>query len=223
MKYFKFSCILFFIGIGLHAQKNENKISQNKDSYITASIWPIADPFAPRLRFGYTQHLSPHWKAGLDAGVGAKGISFVSEVNIGIDYSLWEVRPEVHYIFNPQAKTLKYVSAELFYINQDHVFVNGDYTSEDNVDFIFDQADFSRLKYGMHFKFGLFLNVGKHFGFNFFGGLGFRVADKQYSNVINPQPDADFVGDSPFVAPYDNEGRTFGINAALGIKFYYRL
>jgi len=223
MKYYKLVPFLFLFSICLHAQKNENNISQNNDSYITASIWPIADPFAPRLRFGYTQHLSPHWKAGLDVGYGTQGLSLTTETNIGVEYSLWEVRPEVHYIFNPQAKTLKYVSAELFYINQDHVFVNGDYTSEDNVDFFFDQADFSRLKYGMHFKFGLFLNVGKHFGFNFFGGLGFRVADKQYSNVINPQPDADFVEDSPFVAPYDNEGSSFGINAALGIKFYYRL
>lgn len=222
MKSFKLVSLLFFIGINLHAQKSENDLSVNNNSYITASLWPIADLYAPRLRFGYTQHIAPHWKAGLDVGFGAKGISFATDANVGVDYSLWEVRPEVHYILNPEAKTLKYISAEVFYIDQDHVFVNSDYTSENNGDFRFDRADFSRQKYGMHFKFGLFLNVGKHFGLNFFGGIGFRVADKQYSNVINPQAD-NSVKDSPFVTPYENEGKDFLPHPSLGIKFYYKI
>lgn len=222
MKSFKLACLLFLIGISSNAQKTESNFLENKNSYITASLWPIADPFAPRLRFGYVQHLAPHWKAGLDVGFGTDELSFVAdEGNLGADYSLWEVRPEVYYIFNPEAKTLKYVSAELFYISQNHVFENRSYTSENNGDIRFDRADFSREKYGMHFKFGLFLNVGKHFGFNFFGGIGFRVADKQYSNVINPQ--ADDIFREWFTRPYDVEGRDFRPNSSLGIKFYYKI
>ncbi|TMM59357.1 hypothetical protein FEE95_07965 [Maribacter algarum] len=221
MKSFKLVCLLFLMGTGLFAQKSESKLSSNTNSYITASLWPIADLYAPRLRFGYTQHIAPHWKAGLDVGFGAKGTSFASDANIGVDYSLWEVRPEIHYIFNPEAKTLKYIAAELFYIDQDHVFINGNYSSENNGDIRFDRADFTRQKYGMHFKFGLFLDIGKHFGFNFFGGIGFRIANKQYSNVINPQ--ADDIFREWFAGPYDNEGRDFLPNPSLGIKFYYKI
>lgn len=221
MKSFEIGCLLFFVCISVPAQKSEKKLSENRDSYITVSLWPIADPFAPRLRFGYTQHIAPHWKAGLDVGFGIEDISLTTESNIGMDYSLWEVRPEVHFIFNPEAKTLKYISAELFYIDQNHVFVNGDYTSENNEDFRFDRADFTRQKYGMHFKFGLFLNVGKHFGFNFFGGIGFRVADKQYSDVINPESGDIFR--EWYIGPYTTEGKDFLPNPSLGVKFYYKI
>lgn len=223
MKPYKLAYLFFLIFFSVYSQERENN-SENSNSYITASIWPTFDLFAPRLRVGYVQQLAPHWKAGIDVGYGTEGLSILSlEKNTGIEYSLWEVRPEVYYILNPEAKALKYLSAELFYINQDHVFVNGAYTAENNQDFSFDRADFSRLKYGMHFKFGLFLNVGKHFGFNFFGGLGFRIADKQYSNVINPQVGSDFLDDSPFIGPYENEGKDFRFNPSLGIKFYYKI
>lgn len=221
MKFFKLTCLLFFIGLSVYAQKREQSVDNN-DSYITANIWSIVDPFAPRLRVGYTQHLAPHWKAGLDVGFGTKSLSFLTtEVNVGTEYSLWEIRPELYYIFNPEAKTLKYLSAEVFYIEQDHVFVNDEYRSENSGELRYDRADFSRQKYGMHFKFGLFLNIGKHVGFNFFGGLGFRIANKQYTNIVNAQEVFDT--DRVFNGPYDVEGKTFGLNPSLGIKFYYKL
>lgn len=223
MRLFKLTCLIFFVGLSAFSQNQERNSLENKNSYVTASLLPIVDLFAPRLRFGYVQHLAPHWKAGLDVGLGTKGLSFAStDANVGIEYSLWEVRPEVHYIFNPEAKTLKYLSMEFFYIDQDHVFVNGSYNSENAGYFNFDSADFSRQKYGMHLKFGLFLNAGKHFGFNFFGGLGFRIADKQYSNIIN-QSDGVRDTDDIFTTPYENEGKNFRPNLSLGIKFYYKI
>lgn len=213
---------MFFVGFSSFAQKKERNSLENRDSYITVSIWPIADLFAPRLRLGYVQHLAPHWKAGLDVGFGTQELSILgNQTNLGAEYSLWEVRPEVHFIFNPEAKTIKYLSAELFYISQEHVFENGDYTSQNDGDLSFDRADFARQKYGMHFKFGLFLNMWKHFGFNFFGGIGFRIADKQYSNVINPQ--ADNIFREWFTGPYEVEGKDFRPHPSLGIKFYYKI
>jgi len=205
------------------AQNGILKSEENKNSYITLSLWPIADPYAPRFRAGYIQHVSAHWKVGLDLGLGTENTSLIPKTNnIGIDYQLWEVRPEFYYVFNPSAKTLKYLSAELFYIDQQHVFVDGDYSPEDSaVDFRFDRADFDRQKYGMHIKFGLLLNLGKHLGFNFYGGLGFRIADKQYSNFINRE-EADIFREW-FSSPYTNEGSDFLPNPSLGIKFYYKL
>ncbi|MFK7812675.1 MAG: hypothetical protein AB8B59_09285 [Maribacter sp.] len=223
MKSLKLAFILFFIGFSLHSQKSQSNSIANKNSYITASLWPIVDPYAPRMRFGYVQHITTHWKAGLDIGYGTKGLSSIFSYgnNTGVEYTLWEVRPEVYYIFNPEVKTLKYLSVELFYIDQDHVFENDDYNSETNGKTSYDRADFTRQKYGMHFKFGLFLDMGKHLGFNFFGGIGFRFADKEYSNVINPQEDN--IYNSWFAGPYEREGKVFGFNPSLGIKIYYKI
>jgi hypothetical protein len=213
--------LFLFIALSSNSQDRSDHNSDSKTSYINVSLGSIADPFAPRLRFGYIQYVAPHWKVGLDAGYGNEQLSLTTETNIGVDYSLWEIRPELYYIFNPEAKTLKYLSAELFYIDQNHDFRNGSFTSEDNEPLRFDSADFTRQKYGMHFKFGLFLDVGKHVGFNFFGGIGFRVANKQYSNIINPQPDNNIR--EWRLSPYEDEGKSFGFNPSLGIKFYYKL
>jgi hypothetical protein len=222
MNFFKSAFLLFFIILSASAQNSENDFLQNKNSYITASLFPIVDLYAPRLRLGYVQHLAPHWKLGLDLGLGSKGLAFATtDTNAGIEYFLWEVRPELHYIFNPEAKTLKYLSTELFYIQQDHVFVNDEYRSGNSEELRYDRADFSRQKYGMHFKLGIFLNIGKHAGFNFFGGLGFRLANKQYTNIVNAQEV--FETARVFNGPYDVEGKTFGLNTSLGIKFYYKI
>lgn len=222
MKSLKIAFLLFLIAFSTKAQNGQANNSESKSSYVNVSVFSMADLYAPRLRFGYIQHLAPHWKAGLDFGYGTKSLAFLTtDANVGTEYSLWEIRPELHYIFNPEAKTLKYVSVEAFYIDQDHVFVNNEYRSSNNEELRFAQADFTRQKYGMHFKFGLFLDIGKHLGFNFFGGLGFRIADKQYTNVINAQEVIETA--RVFNGPYDKEGRTFGFNPSLGVKFYYKL
>lgn len=222
MNSLKITFFLFLITFSSNAQNDQTNNFESKNSYINVSLFPIGDLYAPRFRFGYIHHLAPHWKAGLDVGFGTKSLSFITtDANIGTEYSLWELRPELHYIFNPEAKTLKYLSVEVFYIEQDHVFVNGEYRSENSEELRYDSADFNRQKYGMHFKFGLFLNVGKRVGFNFFGGLGFRIANKQYTNIVNSQEIFDT--DRLFNGPYSVEGKTFGLNPSLGIKFYYKL
>lgn len=205
----------------MQAQKDAANTSENKNSYLTANIFGIVDPIAPRFRFGYIQHIAPHWKVGLDIGVGAKEIAFASESSIGTNYFLWELRPELYFVFNPKARTIKYLSVELFYIEQKHVFVDDSFISEVRGDISYDQADFTRQKYGMHFKFGLFLNFGKHVGFDFYGGIGFRFIDNQYSNVINAQNSNAFW--EWFTGPYDDEGRNFRPHPSLGVKFYYKL
>jgi len=211
---------LLLAGSVLQAQHGNSESPENKNSYITLSLWPIADPYAPRLRVGYTQHVAVHWKVGLDVGFGTEEIA-IAENNVGADYRLWEIRPEVHYVFNPKAKVLKYISAEIFYIDQTNVFMNGDYQSEEGIDFSFDQADFTRQKYGMHFKFGLFLNLGKRLGFNFYGGVGFRFRNNQYFNLVNTV-ETDIFREW-FATPFEIEGKDFGPNSSLGIKIYYKI
>ncbi len=222
MKLLHTLCLLTFLAtVDVHSQNREAHRQENTNSFITLSLWPIADPYAPRLRVGYTAHLKGHWKVGLDAGYGNGALSFMANEEFQNEYKLWEVRPEVHYILNPKSSTIKYLSAELFYIHQTNVFLNGDYTTDDGNDIAFDQADYQRQKYGMHFKFGLFLNIGKNLGFNFYGGVGFRIRDNQYSNTINPR-ETDIFREW-FAQPNEFEGRDFNFNPALGIKFYYKI
>ncbi|MGB5553983.1 MAG: hypothetical protein WBM83_04930 [Flavobacteriaceae bacterium] len=224
MKCFLSFYVFFLFGIVIiNAQNSTSTLAENRNSYVTFSLLPITDPFAPRLRVGYTQHLALHWKIGLDLGFGDESTSLLPKTdNYGVEYFLWEVRPEIYYIFNPNTKTLKYVSIEMFYIDQEHVFENGDYSPEDGgSDYRFDRADFERQKYGMHFKFGLFLNLGKHIGFNFYGGVGFRFVNKQYSNFVNRE-EADIFREW-FTTPYTDEGANFLPMPSLGIKFYYKI
>ncbi len=225
MKFNKLLYLLLLICLNLNGQEKETISTEKKDSYVTGSIFPTIDPFAPRFRVGYVQHLAPNWKLGLEIGYGYEGLSqfFSYQTNTGREYRLWEVRPEIHYILNPKHRTLQYFSLELFYISQNHVFENGNYTLENNEILYFDRADFSRRKYGLHLKYGVFVNTGKHFGFNFYGGLGFRIANKQYSNVLNPTTNSDLFQESPIVAPYQREGVRIGFTPTLGVKLYYKI
>lgn len=223
MKYFKIGLLFLISHLYVSAQSsNAQETLTSNNSYITFNPTTIADPFAPRLRAGYIQNLSTKWKIGAEMGYGNKGMTFLtSDVNTGIEYSLWEIRPEVFYILNPERKTVKYFSAELFYINQSNVFVDGDFRDASGTDFDFDRANFTRQKYGLHLKYGLFLDIGKRMGLNFFGGLGFRYKNNTYSNVINPVENSR--NRELFLSPHDVDGNGVNVNLSLGLKLYYKI
>ncbi|CAZ95387.1 hypothetical protein Q4603_07335 [Zobellia galactanivorans] len=216
------SVLLLLLLVVPHAFSQENDVARQSgaSSYITVSPFSSLDIYAPRLRLGYIQHVAPHVKMGVDIGYGNKGIGFLSN-HLGDSYRLWEIRPEFHYVLNPKARTLKYISAELFYIDQANIFSNGEYQTENGEDFRYDRARFERQKYGMHLKFGLFLNLGQKVGLNFYGGIGFRWRNSEYLDVENLESTDVFR--EWYSSLYDKEGRDFGPNPSLGVKFYYRL
>ena len=204
----------------IFSQENRGSHHIGSDSYITANPFSLLDTYAPRLRLGYIQHIKGHWKMGLDVGYGSKGMAILNE-NLGESYRLWEVRPEFYYILNPKLRTLKYLAAELFYINQSNTFLNGDYQSGGSENYTYDQADFTRQKYGFHLKFGLLLNLGKKAGINFYGGIGLRWRTSAYTNIVNQQS-ADIFREW-YTSLYEDIGKRFGPNPSLGIKFFYKL
>ncbi|SHI36588.1 hypothetical protein [Pseudozobellia thermophila] len=213
--------LLFLMGLPTAFSQEDARASQNgASSYITFSPLSALDAYAPRWRVGYVQPISSHWQVGVDLGYGNKGMALVSG-NIGDAYRLCEIRPEVRYVLNPRARTIKYLSAELFYIDQANVFSNGDYEAENGDDFTYDRANYQRQKYGMHLKFGLFVDLGKRAGFNFYGGIGFRWRQSDYFDVENREG-ADIFREW-YPSMYDREGHAFGPNPTLGAAFYYRL
>ncbi|QCX02217.1 hypothetical protein FGM00_19620 [Aggregatimonas sangjinii] len=219
MKRSIFYLLVLLLGAQMFSQKADTNPDFNTNSYISINPLPLADPFTPRLRVGYVQHIKNRIKVGVDIGYGNDVHKRNQEA--GESYRLWELRPEVYYVLKPEAKTIKYISAEFFYINQENRFVNGDYEREDGVDIDYDSADYERQKYGMHLKFGLFLDIGKRLGFNFYGGVGFRFRNNEYTNVVNPQ-EGNVIREW-YVGSEVEEGSDFRLNPSLGFKFYYKL
>jgi len=74
----------------------------------------------------------------------------------------------------------------------------------------------------MHFKFGLFLNARGHWGFNFYGGIGFRWTTISFDNVINAEEDTTRHRGHVYRTIYDAEHSDFFANPTLGAKIYYR-
>jgi len=217
------SFLLLFLTVITNVCSQKNVIDErvNTSSYITLSPLSLLDFHAPRLRMGFTQHVAEHLKIGFDLGIGG-GTGLLSKRESEDDI-LWEVRPEIYYILKPESRTTKYLSTEFFYIAQSNTLLNNVYDREDDMRIRYDRADFERQKYGVHFKFGLFLNTGRHWGFNFYGGIGFRWATIAFSNLVNAEEDTTRHQGHGYETIYDAERSNFRPNPSLGAKIYYKL
>lgn len=206
-------------------------ISQNDDTeipagYITTSLTsPLLG--IPRFTVGYIKPITPKYYIGLEVGYGNKDLSLLfpdEEGAVKDDFKLWEIRPQFYYIFNPAARTKKYISAELFYIDHSDTFSNDIYYSE-GIQYRYEQADYSRKKYGLNVNFGMFLHLSKNVGFNFEGGLGLRQRKVSFENIVNPiiidNSDEDHYNFG-FRNYLENEGNEFGLNLNLAIKIFFQ-
>lgn len=201
--------------------------AQDSNSFITTNLLSPVNPLNPRWRVGYIQNLNSNWKLGLDIGYGTKNNTWAiitGNILNGIlekDYQLWEVRPELYYIINPEKKTLQYFSSELFYIHHRDVYHDSFVDMKNGGFFLFDQANFQRQKFGFQIKYGIFTNISESLGLNIYTGLGIRFRNISYTNIINPT-----LFDDPREIAIDYneyEGLYTRVNFALGIKLHYRL
>lgn len=214
--------------IGQNSNIEKDQTFRDK-SYISVNLLSAFNPLNPRYRVGYMKSIAANWRLGLDFGYGSNNLSFTDYVpildawgKIDDDYRLWEIRPEVYYIINPNKLTQIYFSSELFYIHHKDVFHNNFIATKNKGFFIYESANYRRQKYGMHVKFGVFTNVRKKLGLNIYTGLGFRFRENSYSNIINPVPWVDR-RDMIVIDYHEYEGLYFGWNWSLGIKLLYRL
>lgn len=200
---------------------------RENDSYFLMNLVTPLDPFNPRWRFGYLQNLNEDWKIGLNFGYGSRGLSLYEFGNIrGSHYQLIEIRPEIYWIINPQRKTKRYLSGELFYISHKDVFKNGHYFRIKGESISYEQVDFQRQKFGLNLKFGAIIYSKSRFRVNIYGGLGVRVRYNTFTNVINPSavdlgPE---YGDMLGMEDFRNViGTVVGVNPCLGINLHYTL
>ena len=201
-----------------------------KESYFTFDVFSSLNTYSPRWRVGYIKGISPKWKLGLNLGYGNSIISYTDFAeNFEEDYELWEIRPELYYNIRQTQKSTTYGSFELYYINHQDIYHNYYYLPIGGGVIRYDQADYLRQKYGFNFNIGKFINMGKWFGMNIFTGLGFKIRNNSFSNVVNPEPaEPDFIEALSHKDMYDDseykvvEGLDYGFNFSLGLKLLFR-
>ncbi|MDT0555092.1 hypothetical protein [Patiriisocius hiemis] len=219
--------LIAFVSLSCYAQK-ENIVTDTlqKESYILLNITTPLDPIAPRYRMGYVSQVTPNWRVGLALGYGNNEINaFGNDGRIEEDYTLWEVRPQVYYMFEPSNKKRPYFSGELFYINHTDNFSDTFYIPENNENDIirYDNIDYKRQKYGVNFKFGFMFKLIGEFGLDTYIGTGIRVRTVSFSNVINPRIDENFDDELGFGNSYfREEGTVVGVNFTFGANLFYR-
>jgi len=210
-----------------NAQIRDIQETSNENSYFTINLLSSLNTLNPRWRIGYIENINKKWKVGLDFGYGNRSLSFSDFGDkIGKDYQIWELRPELYYIIDPQRKTKKYFSLELFYINHKDIFYNHHYFPVSGESISYDKSDFKRQKYGLNLKYGFIIYSKKRLGLNLYTGLGMRIRKNTFSNVINPNI-VDLGPERGDMFGFDNyknvKGTVFGANFSFGIKLYYRL
>ena len=222
--------MLVFQTTKVNAQDVQNdSVKDNGDSYISLDLTTFIDSRSPRYRVGYIKDINERWKVGLEAGYGDKNISLYSRSDsndrIGIDYRLWEVRPELIWIDNPEDDSKRFLSLEVFYINHKDVFLNGEYR-QDNSIIRYSSFNYQRQKYGLNIKYGFIVDINDRLKLNFYSGLGFRIRNNSFTNTVFNLDDSLSGDDIDFLNTTNyrkKEGRHFSYNFPLGIKLFYKL
>ena len=211
-----FLCLFFIYSFS----QVENK---NSKDYITLDL---VSPFylnskqynTPRWNVGFIKNISDHSKIGLSLGYGNKASSILTT---GEDYSLFEIRPEYYYILDPQKKTLKYISLEFIYISQTETLLDNYFFTESNLFTNYDKADYTRVKWAIVPKYGMFIHFSEHIGMNIYIGLGVRSRTNTFKNIEGENIVDDEGGHFP--PYYRYEGERIGVEFSMGLKLLYRI
>lgn len=130
------------------------------------------DP-GPRYRIGLEYISDKQLGYTVDIGYGNHTLNRWRFSDKNRVYSLFEIRPEIKYLFLRHRNHFLYGAIEGFYINENKILGSGHYQRE-NADFEirFDRAKFRRQKYGARLKLGLNLSVFERFSLDVYGGFG---------------------------------------------------
>lgn len=229
-----FTLLIVVFGIWHCFSQTETETTQQQNtnsSYITFNLTTPLSTHNPRYRAGFIQRVHQIVLVGLDVGYGNEAIDFFSiGKNVGEDYRLFEVRPQAYVFLNSTRKVKQYISLELFYLKQTETLINDRYDAENNdsnqsfVFTAFDRADFARKKFGFHLNYGVFLPITNNLGINGYAGIGLRVRENEFSNLINPREESAFFDGFSFFEGYrQNEGRSLAPDFSFGYKLYYLL
>lgn len=198
-------------------KSEETSTSKKGSSYITFGVSPTLFLVSPRWNFGYIQNVDEKIKLGINFGIGAENFVVNTYNTRFSDYFIWEVRPEIYIMHNPEKKVNIYNSIELFYINESAVIKDSYYINENDYYIYYSQADYNRQKYGVIANFGVFIPFSSSFGMNVYAGLGIKWRLNTYTNVDQTGSSSDYE-DFLWIHYYRKEGLLVGFQPNFGAK-----
>lgn len=226
---FSFSSRMLLLLIGVcffFSQRGFTQYNVDKKSEVTFNLLSPIMSMAPRYSVGYYHQLKPNLKVGLTVGYGNKNWSILKgDYDTFEKYQLWELRPEVSYLYRLNKKTPHFVSLEFFYIQHTDVFHTDRYYRDGYV-FVFDQADYKRVKSGFNVNYGMQISLAPNFGLIPQIGLGIKNRMVSFDNLINERvflDNHDHHSDMFGVSNYlEHGGRHITVQFIGELKLFYR-
>ncbi|MGM0581889.1 MAG: hypothetical protein ACQETL_14480 [Bacteroidota bacterium] len=206
-----------------------NSFSQEKPAKSNTLIFKVM-PLSvlahyPRHRIGleYISHNRLGYSFDFGMGNHAMSLKGLNGLKWGKEYSYYEIRPEIKYLFIENKEYFMYAAIELFHSSAKDVLKSGEYQQEDPFTGIYyESANFSKRKTGTHLKGGVNFIALKRLNVDFYGGIGFAKRSISYTNVVNLEEGVDiFVEWIP--QPDLFEGESIVTHLTLGIKIGYTL
>jgi len=213
--------IILWTFISLHLYSQEAVESKKSIGFHFMPLTLI--DYTPRIRVGVEKRTNSNIGYCLELGYGNYWLNKNRLIFDGMiwnkDYRFFEVRPELKYYFDRHVTYYHcYTAVELFYTHMTDQMSN-DYYHNDNTEkiILFDQADYSKDKLGLHIKGGFNIIVFNKLDFDFYVGLGIAWRKIHYQNVINPVNGVH--GLYEWIVPfYKFEGKTTMLHTTLGCK-----
>lgn len=224
----KIKCGLVILLLTLFSLNLYSQYIKSYEAGMKIRISPITMlDYTPRLRVGFEYVNKTKFQYGIDVGIGNSVLNKcrLNGLGWGNDYSFFEIRPEVKYVYRTSNSFLLYCSSELFFLQlTDHMF-SGDYQIRGNQAVVvsYDEADFKKQKTGMHLKIGADFNVYKRFYFDVYCGIGFANRSIAYNNVINSIENEGLLFVEWFSQPHLFEGQENIIHITGGFRISYLL
>lgn len=184
---------------------------------------------APRWDIGYIYKINSRIWAGMELGYGNKNMIFngsSGDDNTEKNYQLFEIRPSVYYDLRPSGKLKHLASVEVYYINHtDTYYTDWYYDTDVPMWYRYEQADYTRHKYGLNVNYNLLYNFGKHFSLMQTIGVGIKIRDVKYTNATGKKEDP-YHEESDVFFPTTNyiveTGTNVGFNFNLDLKLLYK-
>ncbi|MCG8582697.1 MAG: DUF3575 domain-containing protein [Bacteroidales bacterium] len=177
-----------------------------------------------RFRVGAEVGVSQRTSVGLDVGFNLSNYErgTYSRGWDDRDYSVFEIRPEFKFFFNDKYRARWYNAVEFYYIYLEEE-LEDDYYYQDRgeVRIDFDEATYTKAKFGAHYKFGVSLRMGSRMVFDPYVGVGVRLIEREYVDVqgavIDPDNGTDW-DDWLWTDSRRYEGNFWGVNFSGGFR-----
>jgi len=222
MKKTLFTIILFILLIS-------NSFSQGNppiDNTLNFKVMPVSLlAYNPRHRVGLEYIAQNRWAYSFDFGYGNHVLNQrrISGLKWGKDYSYYELRPEIKYLFHRGNEYFMYAAMEFFHIRVQDNFGSGRYQQEDPyMGISYESARFDKRKTGAHVKGGVNFIALDRLHFDFYGGVGLAKRTISYTDVVNPEEIGE-IWVEWIPQPDLFEGESIVTHLTLGFKIGYTL